>query len=419
MGYNIKCYGKSSVANCMATCKKTRTCKIAEYAKGSKTCCLSAIATKKACKGSFTKSSSWAGYVVCGAPKATTKPKPTLPGTKLVCGSVAGPICMGYNIKCYGKSSVANCMATCKKTRTCKIAEYAKGSKTCCLSAIATKKECKGSFTKSSSWAGYVVCGAPKATTKPKPKLPGTSLTCDALAGPICMGYNMKCFRTSLTGCKAECKKTPGCKIAEYSTGGTCCTSRYATKKTCPGSFSSSSSWKGYVVCGSPKEILPHSSLKCDALAGPICMGYNIKCFRSSLDDCKKTCARTADCRIAEYSTTGTCCTSKYATKATCPGSFTTSKSWKGYVVCGAPVTKLAGTSLKCGALAGPICMGYNLRCFRTSLANCKAECKKHKDCKIAEYSTGGTCCTSKYATKKTCPGSFTSSKSWKGYVVC
>merc|ERR1711939_898177 len=56
---------------------------------------------------------------------------------------------------------------------------------------------------------------------------------------------------------------------------------------------------------------------------GPICMGYNIKCWRTSLENCKKTCAKTAYCRIAEYSTTGTCCTSKYATKATCPGSFT------------------------------------------------------------------------------------------------
>merc|ERR550539_901049 len=194
--------------------------------------------------------------------------------------------------------------------------------------------------------------------------------------------------------------------------------SRYATKATCPGSFTTSSAWKGYVVCGSPVEILAHSSLKCDSLAGPICMGYNIKCWRTSLENCKKTCAKTADCRIAEYSTGGTC-SRPYATKATCPGSFSSSKTWKGYVVCGAPVTKLAGTSLKCGALAGPICMGYNLRCWRTSLANCKAECKKHKDCKIAEYSTGGTCCTSKYATKKTCPGSFSSSKTWKGYVVC
>merc|ERR1712037_545753 len=130
---------------------------------------------------------------------------------------------------------------------------------------------------------------------------------------------------------------TAGCKIAEYSTGGTCCTSRYATKATCPGSLSSSSSWKGYVVCGSPVERLAHSSLKCDSLAGPICMGYNIKCFKSSLAACKAECRKTQKtkgCKIAEYSTTGTCCTSKYATKKTCPGSFASSSAWKGYVVC-------------------------------------------------------------------------------------
>merc|ERR1711994_472593 len=112
---------------------------------------------------------------------------------------------------------------------------------------------------------------------------------------------------------------------------------------------------------------------------------------------CKSACKADKNCKIAEYSTSGTCCTSKYATKATCPGSFSSSSAWKGYVVCGAPVSKLAGTSLKCGSIAGPICMGYNLRCFRTSLAGCKAECKKVKACKIAEYSTSGTCCTSKY----------------------
>merc|ERR1719506_3097100 len=154
---------------------------------------------------------------------------------------------MGYNIKCF-KSTLAGCKATCKKTAGCKIAEYAASSKTCCTSAIATKKACKGSFVSSKTWKGYVVCGAPKAkptTKKPAPKLPGTSLTCGADAGPICMGYNIKCFKTTLAGCKAECKKTAGCKIAEYSTGGTCCTSAIATKKACKGSFVSSKTWKG------------------------------------------------------------------------------------------------------------------------------------------------------------------------------
>merc|ERR1719331_2908014 len=164
---------KTTLAGCKSSCKKTAGCKIAEYAAGSKTCCTSAIATKKACKGSFVSSKTGKGYVVCGAPKATTKKAPTLPGTSLKCGADAGPICMGYNLKCF-KTTLAGCKTTCKKTVSCKIAEYAAGSKTCCTSAIATKKACKGSFVKSSAWKGYVVCGAPmKKTTKKAATLPG------------------------------------------------------------------------------------------------------------------------------------------------------------------------------------------------------------------------------------------------------
>merc|ERR1712048_1482644 len=325
------------------------------------------------------------------------------------------------NLKCFTET-LENCKKTCARTTSCRIAEYKKATKTCCTSAVATKKECKGSFVASKDWKGYVVCGAPmpKTTTK-APTLPGTTLKCGKLAGPICMGYNMKCWETTLTNCKATCKKTPGCKIAEYAAASKyCCTSRYATKSTCPGSFTTSKDWKGYVVCGSPVEKLPGISLKCAKDAGPICMGYNLKCFTSTQENCKKTCAKTPGCTIAEYSTTRTCCTSRYATKSTCPGSFTKDKSWKGYVVCGSPVEKLPGTSLKCGADAGPICMGYNLKCFTSTLENCKKTCAKTPGCKIAEYKkTTRTCCTSRYATKSTCPGSFTKDKSWKGYVVC
>merc|ERR1712032_1439056 len=79
--------------------------------------------------------------------------------------------------------------------------------------------------------------------------LPGTTLKCGSVVGPICMGYNIRCWRVSLSGCKSACKSTSGCKVAEYSTSGTCCTSKYSTKKECPGSFTTSSSWKGYAVC--------------------------------------------------------------------------------------------------------------------------------------------------------------------------
>merc|ERR1712187_1060982 len=179
---------------------------------------------------------------------------------------------------------------------------------TCCTSAIATKKKCPGSFVTSAIWKGYAGCGAPvptttTTTTTKAPTLPGTTLKCGADAGPICWGYNIKCFISTLAVCKATCKRTPGCTIAEYSAKDkTCCTSRYATKSTCPGSFYKPKDWKGYVVCGSPVEKLPGTSLVCGADAGPICWGSNIKCLTLSLEECKKRCARTTTCKIAEYS---------------------------------------------------------------------------------------------------------------------
>merc|ERR1712032_1671968 len=147
--------------------------------------------------------------------------------------------------------------------------------------------------------------------TKAPKYLPGTKLVCDKDVGPICMGYNIKCWKTTLANCKATCKASAGCKVAEFSTTGTCCTSKYATKAGCPGSFTTSSAWKGYAVCGAPgtaAKYLPGTKLVCDSVAGPICMGYNIKCWRTSLANCKATCKTSTGCKIAEYSTTGTCC---------------------------------------------------------------------------------------------------------------
>merc|ERR1712222_38562 len=131
------------------------------------------------------------------------------------------------------------------------------------------------------------------AVTKAPKYLPGTKLVCGKDVGPICMGYNIKCWKTTLANCKATCKASAGCKVAEYSTTGTCCTSKYATKAGCPGSFTTSSAWKGYAVCGAPgtaAKYLPGTKLVCDSVAGPICMGYNIKCWRTSLANCKATC---------------------------------------------------------------------------------------------------------------------------------
>merc|ERR1712032_1257058 len=99
---------------------------------------------------------------------------------------------------------------------------------------------------------------------------------------------------------------------------------------------------------------------------------------------------------------------SKYDSKKNCPGSFTKSATWKGYSVCkGKPTrpvrtTKPIGGEVACGAMSKGVRMGYNIKCFSSTLANCKAQCKKTKDCKMAEYAKGSkTCCTSKYDSKK------------------
>jgi len=70
------------------------------------------------------------------------------------------------------------------------------------------------------------------------------------------MGYNIKCFKTSLANCKATCKKTNGCKMAEYAKGSkTCCTSKYSSKRDCPGSFRKDPAWKGYYICHDKSPI--------------------------------------------------------------------------------------------------------------------------------------------------------------------
>merc|ERR1712147_314971 len=133
MGYNLKGFTAKTLENCKKTCARTTSCRIAEYKKATKTCCTSAVATKKECKGSFVASKDWKGYVVCGSPVEK------LPGTSLKCGADAGPICMGYNLKCFTAKTLENCKKTCARTTSCRIAEYKKATKTCCTSAVATK----------------------------------------------------------------------------------------------------------------------------------------------------------------------------------------------------------------------------------------------------------------------------------------
>lgn len=82
----------------------------------------------------------------------------------------------------------------------------------------------------------------------------------------------------------------------------------------------------------------------------------------------------------------------------------------------GAKVSKVSG--LPCNSKAGPICHGYNLKCYKTSLSKCKVDCKARSDCHLAEYD-GKTCCLSKIATKKACPGNWARAHGWTGYTIC
>merc|ERR1712216_884718 len=89
----------------------------------------------------------------------TSKKKPKVnPVSGKPCGSVAGPICHGYNLRCFKTSSLAKCKASCKKDKRCNLAEWKASTKHCCDSAIATKKACKGRWARASGWTGYNIC---------------------------------------------------------------------------------------------------------------------------------------------------------------------------------------------------------------------------------------------------------------------
>jgi len=88
---------------------------------------------------------------VCGGRKKRN------PKTGKVCNSKAGAICHGYNLKCF-RSSLSHCKKACKADKRCNLAEYKARSKTCCTSAIATKKQCRGRWAKANGWVGYNIC---------------------------------------------------------------------------------------------------------------------------------------------------------------------------------------------------------------------------------------------------------------------
>jgi len=73
------------------------------------------------------------------------------------CNSTAHKICQGYNIKCY-RTSLHQCKIDCTKNRSCHMAEHQKRSTMCCLSKIATKAKCPGSWSHAGGWVGYNIC---------------------------------------------------------------------------------------------------------------------------------------------------------------------------------------------------------------------------------------------------------------------
>merc|ERR1711959_790836 len=94
-------------------------------------------------------------------------PPETNPVSGKPCGSVAGPICHGYNLRCFKTSSLAKCKASCKKDKRCNLAEWRPSTKHCCDSAIATKKGCTAAgkkvgknaqWARASGWTGYTIC---------------------------------------------------------------------------------------------------------------------------------------------------------------------------------------------------------------------------------------------------------------------
>merc|ERR1712196_677283 len=99
--------------------------------------------------------------------KASKKKPKVNPVSGKPCGSVAGPICHGYNLRCFKTSSLAKCKESCKKDKRCNLAEWKPSTKHCCDSAVATKKGCTAAGKKvgknalwahAHGWTGYTIC---------------------------------------------------------------------------------------------------------------------------------------------------------------------------------------------------------------------------------------------------------------------
>merc|ERR1711959_802346 len=140
---------------------KTRAQQLRRHAKCKMMSCVlnGTPLTSKKCKGNLAKVVkkkliSEAEKAVCTA----SKKKKVNPVSGKPCGSKAGPICHGCNLRCFKTSSLAKCKASCKKDKRCNLAEWKASTKHCCDSAIATKKACKGRWARASGWTGYNIC---------------------------------------------------------------------------------------------------------------------------------------------------------------------------------------------------------------------------------------------------------------------
>merc|ERR1712093_667452 len=87
------------------------------------------------------------------------------------CNYTAGPICHGYNLRCWRSGNLNNCKAACRRDGRCKLAEYQARTRMCCTSAVSTKAGCRGQWSTAHGWLGYHVrCTAATAERLGKAK---------------------------------------------------------------------------------------------------------------------------------------------------------------------------------------------------------------------------------------------------------
>merc|ERR1712159_768266 len=114
------------------------------------------------------------------------------------------------------------------------------------INRVKTKRVCKRFWvTRYRTYCRWVRNSGGKKKRNPK-----TGKVCNSKAGAICHGFNLKCFKSSLSQCKKACKADKRCNLAEYKAKTKhCCTSAIATKKQCKGRWAKANGWVGFNIC--------------------------------------------------------------------------------------------------------------------------------------------------------------------------